>query len=326
MKKTFFLSIIASLFLFACNSIPLDTTVPQNNVTKALPLSQGVWMQKADYMGGARYDFVGYALNNKGFIGTGRHSGYFSYLADWQEFDPVLNTWVTKPSLPMPIMGGTGFAAANKGYIACGANDRSYIYDTYEFDTLTNVWNTKALLNMPRQRATGVGAGALGYIIGGYNVMGGAMNDCWEYNQPLDTWSQRASLPLSASRYYAAGFSVNGKVYIFGGTAGINYLSDLWEFDTANNTWTQKSSLPGAGRTQSMAFVINNEAYVIGGVNFSGYLHECWKYNPVSDSWIQLPDFPGTRGVAGGAGFTINGLGYIVSGNGTSECWEYNPN
>ncbi len=325
MKKTIFISFVISLFLAGCNTDPLDTAVPQNIVSKSLLLPQGVWTQKANYIGGNRYDFIGYALDNKGYIGTGSHRGYFSILGDWMTFDPVLNTWEMKASLPIVIRGGTGFTAGNKGYAVCGANDRTYIYDTYEYDTLANNWSAKAFIYIPRQRATGVSAGDLGYVIGGYSGSGGPLNDCWEYNQPLNTWSQRESLPLSASRYYSSGFSINGKVYVFGGTAGINHLNDLWEFDTVSNTWTQKAFLPSMGRKQAIAFVINNEAYVVGGYNYSGYLKECWKYNAASDLWTSMPDFPGTTGPAGGVGFTINGLGYIVCGNGTSECWEYNP-
>jgi N-acetylneuraminic acid mutarotase len=287
--------------------------------------AQGVWTRKADYTGAARFDFTGYGLNNKGYIGAGRHSLFNSYMGDWMEFDPILNTWIQKAALPMPISAGTAFVAGNKGFVACGANDRTYIYDTYVFDPLANSWTAKTVFNQPRQRATGVGNGDMGYIIGGYDVMGLAMNECWEYNQLMDTWSQKASLPISASRYDATGFALNGKVYVFGGSAGINMLNDLWEFDIASNLWTQKASLPGIGRKQAMSYVINNVAYVIGGNNYMGYLNECWKYDATLDQWIRLPDFPGTRGPSGGVGFEINGLGYIVNGNGTNECWEFNP-
>lgn len=307
MKKIYFISIIASLLL------PMFV------------FAQGVWTQKADYLGGNRYDFVGYVSNNNAYIGTGRYSFYNSYLSDWQEFDPVLNTWTQKSSLPMPLSGGTAFAAGSKGYVVCGANDRTYIYDTYEYDALADNWSTKANVFIPRQRATGVGSGDLGYVICGYNGRGDPMNDCWEYNPLLNQWNQRASLPLSASRFDATGFSVNGKVYVFGGNAGTVMLNDLWEFDAVNDTWTPKASLPGIGRTKAISFVINNEAYVIGGYGYSGFLKECWKYNAGLDQWVQLPDFPGARAPLAGVGFTINGLGYIVSGNGTSDCWEFTP-
>ncbi|MEI7981296.1 MAG: kelch repeat-containing protein [Bacteroidota bacterium] len=293
------------------------------------PLSlaaQGVWTQKANYLGARRFDFFGYALNNKGYMGTGTYGGINSFLGDWQEFDPVLNTWTQKAPLPMPFKGGAGFAAGNFGYAATGANDAMFIADTYEYNAIGNNWSTKAPFVMVRLYSTGIGAGNSGYIIGGYDVTALPMNDCWEFNQAANTWTQRASLPASAARYYATGFSVNGKVYIFGGTDGNNFLHDLWEYNPASNTWTQKASLPGVGRQQAHAFILNNNAYIVGGFPIAGgTLKEVWKYNPVTNQWSQLADFPGATGPAGGVSFAINGLGYVVCGNGTAECWEFNP-
>jgi N-acetylneuraminic acid mutarotase len=288
--------------------------------------AQGTWLRRADYLGTRRFDFIGYALNNKGYIGAGTYGTINSFLSDWQEFDPVSNTWTQKAPLPMPFSGGTGFAAGNYGYAACGANDATYIFDTYEYNPLGNNWSTKAGFVMTRLKATGVGSGNTGYIIGGYDVMATAMNDCWEYNQPANTWTQKASLPVYASRYYATGFAVNGKIYIFGGTDGGNPLNDLWEFNTVTNTWIQRASMPSAARQQAMAFVINNVAYVVGGFPATGApLKDFWKYDPTSDQWSQLPDFTGTTGPAGGVAFAIGGSGYVVCGNGTAECWEYVP-
>jgi N-acetylneuraminic acid mutarotase len=288
--------------------------------------AQGTWTQKADYLGTRRFDFIGYALSNKGYIGTGTYGGINSFLGDWQEFDPVLNTWTQKAPLPMRFTGGTGFAAGNYGYAACGANDATYIFDTYEFNPIGNNWSTKVAFDMTRLKATGIGAGNLGYIIGGYDVMATAMNDCWEYNQPANTWTQKASLPVMAARYYATGFAVNGKIYVLGGTDGNNLLNDLWEFNPTNNSWAQKASLPGEARQQAMAFVINNIAYVVGGFPSSpGTLKDFWKYDAITDQWAQLPDFPGATGPAGGVAFTISGSGYVVCGNGTAECWAFTP-
>jgi N-acetylneuraminic acid mutarotase len=298
-------------------------------VTLLFPLlidAQGVWTQKADYLGAPRYYFIGYALYNKGYIGTGTYGGINSFLADWQEFDPVQNTWTQKAPLPMAFKGGLGFTAGNYGYATTGANDATFIFDTYEYNCVGDNWSTKATFDYTRLYATGIGSGTSGYIVGGYDMMALPMNDCWEYSQTANTWSQRANLPLSAARYYTTGFSVNGKVYVFGGTDGNNLLNDLWEFNPGSNTWSQKTSLPGEGRQEAMAFVINNIAYVVGGFPASaGTLKDFWKYDPAADLWTQLLDFPGTTGPAGGVGFTINDRGYVVCGNGTAGCWEYTP-
>jgi N-acetylneuraminic acid mutarotase len=291
-----------------------------------LLLSQGVWIQKANYLGTSRYEFIGYSLGSKGYMGAGTYGGINSFLGDLQEFDPVSNTWTQKAPLPMPFKGGIGFAAGSYGYAATGANDAMFIADTYEYNPFGNNWSTKAPFVMVRLYSTGIGSGDFGYIIGGYDVTALPMNDCWEYNQQANTWTERASLPVSAARYYSTGFSVNGKIYVFGGTDGNTSLNDLWEFNPPANTWSQKASLPGVGRERANAFVINNEAYIVGGFPPSaGTLKECWRYNPASNQWTRLADFPGVTGPAGGLGFTINGSGYVVCGNGTAECWEFTP-
>ncbi|MEI6435457.1 MAG: hypothetical protein WCP32_11475 [Bacteroidota bacterium] len=129
--------------------------------------AQGVWVQKADYLGARRFDFIGFAINNKGYIGAGSFGGIYSFLGDWQEFDPVLNTWTQKALLPMPFTGGAGFAAGNYGYTFTGANDATFIFDTYEYNPLGNNWSTKAPFNMARLKATGIGSGNMGYVVDG---------------------------------------------------------------------------------------------------------------------------------------------------------------
>lgn len=41
--------------------------------------AQGVWIQKADYLGSRRFDFTGYALNGKGNIGSRTYGGINSF-------------------------------------------------------------------------------------------------------------------------------------------------------------------------------------------------------------------------------------------------------
>ena len=226
----------------------------------------------------------------------------------------------------MPFTGGCGFAAGNQGYAACGANDATFIFDTYEFNSLGNNWSVRAQFPNTRLKATAVGNGTKGYIIGGYDMMALPMNDCWEYDQPTNTWTQRADLPVAAARYYSTGFAVSGLIYIFGGYSNNGLLNDLWAFDPVAGTWSQKASLPGEPRQQASAFVIGNLAYVVGGSGSAGgSLKDVWQYDPAGNQWTRLADFPGANGPAGGVGFAIGNAGYLVCGNGTAECWEYAP-
>lgn len=113
---------------------------------------------------------------------------------------------------------------------------------------------------------------------------------------------------------------------MFGGTNYDGYLNDLWKFDTNLDQWFQMTSMPAEARFYSNSFVIGDTAYVVGGVTISGTnLKDVWQYEASSDTWSQLPDFPGTTGPFGGVSFVIDEKRYIVTGNGTKECWEFDP-
>jgi hypothetical protein len=55
----------------------------------AAGICQPTWTQKADHSGAPRYDFAGFSLNGKGYIGGGRYGGAFNALSEWQVYDPA---------------------------------------------------------------------------------------------------------------------------------------------------------------------------------------------------------------------------------------------
>jgi N-acetylneuraminic acid mutarotase len=288
--------------------------------------SQPVWTQKADYAGNPRFDFAGFSLNGFGYFGGGRYASPLNALSEWQEFNPSANTWQLISPMPLPFTGLSAFECAGNGYVVNGANDVTYNWDTYLYNQPGNVWSTGVPFTFPRLFAASTGDGAKGFVIGGYEGAANPMCDLWEYDPVLEAWTEKTPLPVTASRFNATAFAVNGGIFVFGGSDGKAPLNDLWRYDTATNLWSQKTSIPGVERERSISFVIGSEAYIIGGVpSGTPTLKEVWKYHAATDTWTQLPDFPGTNAPIGGVGFEINGKGYIVCGNGTSECWEFDP-
>jgi N-acetylneuraminic acid mutarotase len=287
--------------------------------------SQPVWTQKADYLDTARYDFAGFSANSKGYIGGGRYSGPFNSLSQWQQYDPLTNTWSIAAAMPHPYTGLSAFNAGGYGYVVDGLNISSYDYDTYKYNHTGNNWSTLAAMTYPRLYAASAASGNFGYIIGGYGYSHEPLRDLWEYNSVTDTWTEKDTLPLTAARYYATAFSISGNIYIFGGTDGTNFFNNLWKYNPSGNTWTLMAPMPAAGRQQCMSFVMHNEAYIVGGTPNGPNLKEVWKYTPSTDSWSQLIDFPGANAPYGGVAFVISGKAYIACGNGTKECWEYDP-
>ncbi len=91
-----------------------------------------LWEQKANFGGTSRYRAVGFAIGNKGYIGTGDTGG--SIMNDFWEYDTATNQWIKKANF-----GGTtrydavGFSIGTKGYIGTGNNDGSNKNDFWEY-------------------------------------------------------------------------------------------------------------------------------------------------------------------------------------------------
>ncbi|MCX5849702.1 MAG: kelch repeat-containing protein [Deltaproteobacteria bacterium] len=80
------------------------------------------WTQKADFGGGVRGGVAGFAIGNKGYIGTG---GSDSALKDFWEYDPAADTWTQKTDFGgIERAYAVGFSIGNKGYIGTG-----WLYD-----------------------------------------------------------------------------------------------------------------------------------------------------------------------------------------------------
>jgi N-acetylneuraminic acid mutarotase len=147
------------------------------------------------------------------------------------------------------------------------------------------------------------------------------------------TWSQKASLPASAKRGEQGSFTINGKGYIFGGSATYpTWLSDCWEYDPIADTWTQKASLPVVGPREPAFFTIGNLGYSATGFYGSGASSAVSKnlyvFDPTANTWTKKTDFGGTAR-RDAVGFSIGTKGYVATGadgaGQTGDLWEYNP-
>lgn len=90
-----------------------------------------IWTQKTDFGGSARIDTTGFAIANKGYIGTGNFDPPKN---DFWEYDPLTNVWVQKADFgSTPRFGADGFSISGKGYIGTGYDEDSYTKDFWEY-------------------------------------------------------------------------------------------------------------------------------------------------------------------------------------------------
>ncbi len=236
------------------------------------------WTQKADFGGGLRLGPVGFVINGKAYVGTGRDN-FGNQQSDLWEYNPATNTWVQKNPLPGPGRRcAVGFAIGNKGYIGTG----SYLSDMWEYNQMNNTWMQKA--NFPstgRFAATGFALGNKGYI--GTGDSGGGNNDFYEFDPQFNTWTPKANVPGSP-RLAACGFAFNGKGYIGTGEdfqSGNNF-QDFYEFDANTNMWTQINDFAGVARRYMVGCALSTRAYVATGTSGTNY-NDLWEYGNLTD-------------------------------------------
>lgn len=180
------------------------------------------------------------------------------------------------------------------GYIYAGGNN-IFHDDTWEYDG-TN-WAAATPANRPQAReghgmaydiarATTVMFGGNGGNVGGL----GLASDTWEYDGV--NWAQitTANSPSARSAHAIVYDSARGKIVMFGGRAGANYLNDTWEFDGVNWTLATPATSPGGRFYHSMAFDnARGRVVMFGGYFYSGVgirLNDTWEYDGVD--WTQV--------------------------------------
>jgi N-acetylneuraminic acid mutarotase len=266
---------------------------------------------------------------------------------------PVLVAWTGLPKIPykddiagdVPIANDypLGFVINGKGFVLGSLLTTSwitgdYISDLWQFDPSGPGWTKKS--SCPASGGSLIEA--VVFVIGD-NAYVVAHNQTWQYNQPTDSWTQKATLP-GDERMNATGFAINGKGYLGLGWdedapgSGLTELNDWWQYDPVADQWTKKGTFPGSKREGAEGFVIDGLGYVISGTHYANgqgnFGKTVWQYNPLTDHWTQKGDFPGTgRWHAVAANGTIGGadVGFIAGGDNDgfgptdSDLWEYYP-
>jgi len=165
------------------------------------------WRQVADFPGSARQGAIAFAIQDKGYVGTGYAT---SELQDLYEFDPSvgeLGTWTKKASHPgYKRRDAVVFVINDIAYICTGLNNGARVTDFYSYNADDDTW-TKLR----------------------------AIADLDDNESFDDDYSDIV-------RSYGVAFVMNGKGYLC--TAGVNSVgSSVWEYDPTSDLWDEKNKL-----------------------------------------------------------------------------------
>ena len=180
---------------------------------------------------------VGYAINNKGYVVTGRS---YPNQPDFRlfQYDPSTNSWSRKADFPgSPRTEASGFSIGDKAYITTGLSNITGILfkDLWSYSPSLDKWSQlSSLPGSVRWQATSFSVNGMGYVIGGastYDTYYSRLNDIWMYDPSVDKWTQLEDFPGEA-RAGAVAFTIGGKAYFGTGLGGpAIWLNDFWEFD-----------------------------------------------------------------------------------------------
>lgn len=195
------------------------------------------WDSTAAFGGGPRYGAVGFALNGKGYVGTGNND---NDLKDFWRYDPAIDEWTQVMSLPGDKrIHAVSFIINDKAYVGTGRNSGIYEEDFFVFDPENEQWTRLHNIDedededeqdIPRSKAVAFSLNGKGYITLGEKRS--YKTDIWKYDPVTDTWTDEDLAHFEGNgRNGAVAFTIGDKAYVGTGSNGVIYLDDMWDYD-----------------------------------------------------------------------------------------------
>jgi hypothetical protein len=142
------------------------------------------WISLAKYPGKCIFGRIGFALNGKGFVGTGS-SGNMPSGNEFYEYDPTLNQWNQKQELPgLARAFSVSFTIYNSAFVGSGwtAVGGNPLYDFWEYSAASDTWTKVRDCPMTSIYGSAFSLGGKGYYGLGLYSNG---KEIWEYTPKL---------------------------------------------------------------------------------------------------------------------------------------------
>lgn len=150
------------------------------------------------------------------------------------------------------------------------------------------------------------------YVIGGFDApFAGQSNRVERYDIGADTWSEVASLPLTA-HHIGAGV-VGGDLYAIGGLTSLRFdpRGEVYRYDATADRWEERAPLPTPRGALAVA-TVGRRLHAIGGFGAGVAVTDHAAYDAVTDVWETRAPMPEARDHL--AAVTIDGAIYVIGG------------
>lgn len=245
------------------------------------------WHPKADFTGATRHSGVGFAIDGKGYVGTGFDGSVA--LNDFYSFDAAANTWTKIADFPGEArFGAVAFSLGGYGYVGLGETVSGKAFsDFYRYNPTNDTWS---LVTTP---FTYKKSYAFSFVIGDKAYVGGGLsnNQLPEdfYSFDGTEWQQLRNLnrndndhTYDVRRHSTAAFAIGNYGYITSGRSLGGVIANVWKYNPSNDTWTgEHQAFQGSAREKAVSFTIDGKGYVTTGINGANYFDDNWQFTPV---------------------------------------------
>jgi hypothetical protein len=144
---------------------------------------------------------------------------------------------------------------------------------------------------------SGAVVGGLIYVPGGRLASGEPTNVLEAYDPLQDRWEKKTPVPIAISAYALA--SYEGRIFLFGGWDGKQFLNSVYEYDPSRDRWSERSPMP-TRRGFAGAAEGGGRLFVMGGWDGKNALTANEVYAPnlddgQGDAWSQGQPMPQGR-------------------------------
>ena len=159
---------------------------------------------------------------------------------DFYVYNPVDNSWHTRPTGPGPAYLRVGFSLNNELVYVGGMKDTAK-NEVWAYNVLANSWLQKT--DFPTKQYGGIAVTIDNnvYVGLGKNTAGVGNSQLWKSNGALTTWTPETPGSILSGNVLA-GTVFNGKIYVIDKSSSNRYT--IFEYDPVAKVWTRKSDLP----------------------------------------------------------------------------------
>jgi N-acetylneuraminic acid mutarotase len=234
-------------------------------------------------------------------------------VATVEMFDPALNAWETRASLPEPVHHATAAVVGNRLFVVGGFTGGRVRWtaseNVYEFVPTRETWEPRAPMPTPR------GALAVAVLDGLVHALGGSgesVSNAHEvYDPATNRW--RAANAMPTARDHLAAVAFQGRVWALGGRASFvgEQYANVEIYDPATDSWRTGEPLP-VGRGGLAAAAVSDRIIVFGGEAPLRIFNAVEMWEVSGRRWIAKEPMPTPRHGIGTA--VIDGRVFVPAG------------